>query len=565
MEVSQLARKSKYVTEFNKAEKKKKVKWQAALYVRISREDGDKEESDSISNQRTLLRDYISCESDIDIYGIYIDDGWSGTNFDRPDFLRMMEDIKSRSVNCVVVKDLSRFGRNYIEVGNYIEKVFPFMDVRFISINDTLDSFKNPQSMNNLIVPFKNIINDEYCRDISNKVRSSLDLKRKQGKFIGSFATFGYLKDPDDRNKLIVDEYASAIVRDIFSWFIEGMGCITIAKRLNDQGVLNSTAYKQSLGFNYRHPTGEKNDKLWCSSSVRRILINRMYIGTLVQGKNKVKSYKVQVSVQQPEDKWIEIENSHEAIIDRETFDKVQNLLKRDTRTPPKKKHVYLFAGFLRCADCRKAMNRKLISQPYGEYHYYVCSTFKKMSKEICSKHTIRSDRLEEAVFTTIRQHINFAVSIDEVIVEINERGKAKTDSRRLAKALSEKEAEKRKLENMKLALYPDWKNGDISKEEYQSLKEQFDTQLLYIEETIKNINREIGEYEKGVDNNNAFIANFSKYTGIEKLTREMLIELVEYIYVHEGGGITIQFKFSDEFEQAVEFMENNKEMTESA
>ncbi len=219
--------------------------WRAGLYVRLSREDGDKEESDSIGNQRSFLQEFAALESDIAVHDIYIDDGYSGTNFERPSFQRMMDDLKSRVINCVIVKDLSRFGRNYIEVGQYIEKIFPFMDVRFISVGDMLDSVKNPQAMNNLIVPFKNIINDEYCRDISNKVRSSLDLKRKQGKFIGSFATYGYRKDPADHNHLVIDEEAAAVVRDIFGWFIGGMSILGIAKRLNALGVLNPTAYKR--------------------------------------------------------------------------------------------------------------------------------------------------------------------------------------------------------------------------------------------------------------------------------------------------------------------------------
>lgn len=553
-----MARKSKFTTLTNT--QTAETIWRAALYVRLSREDGDKEESDSVGNQRSLLDEFVSREPDIDVFGIYIDDGWSGTNFDRPDFLRLMEDIKLRSVNCIIVKDLSRFGRNYIDVGNYIEKVFPFMDVRFISVNDALDSFKSPQSMNNLVVPFKNIINDEYCRDISNKVRSSLDLKRRQGKFIGSFATYGYMKDPDDHNKLIVDEYAAAVVCDIFKWFIEGMSIIGIAKRLNEQGVLNPSAYKRSIGLNYRHPAGEKNDKLWPDSSVRRILTNKMYTGTLVQGKNKTKSYKVQVSVAQPKNKWIEIENSHEAIINDDVFIKAQSLLNRDTRTSPGRNNIYLFSGFLRCADCGRAMNRKRISQPYGEYHYYICSTFKKMNADACTKHTIRCDKLEDAVLTTIRQHIRLAVSMSEVVEEIREHGCNGFGAGHLTKTLTDKESEKLRLERMKLALYPDWKNGDITKDEYRTLKARFDEELRGISTAIENLQKEIAAFESGTDG--AFLAGFSKHLSFDKLTREILVELVDYIYIHEGGGITIHFKFADEFARVAEFIEESKNIS---
>jgi len=559
-----MARKSKYSDELSNSDGLQK-KWQTGLYVRLSREDGDKEESDSISNQKSLLTDYISHETDVNLYDVYIDDGWSGTNFERPGFKRMIDDIKSRAVNCVIVKDLSRFGRDYVEVGNYLEKVFPFMDVRFISVTDYLDSVKNPQSMNNLVVPFKNIINDEYCRDISNKVRSSLDLKRKQGKFIGSFSAYGYLKDPTDHNHLIIDEEAADVIRYIFKQFIEGTAIIRIAKKLNEQGFLNPTAYKKSKGFNYRHAAGTDCDYLWVDSSVRRILINKMYTGTLVQGKNKIKSYKLQVAVAQSKEKWIEVENTHEAIIDKDTFEKVQNLLKRDTRTSPWQNNLGLFSGFLKCADCKRAMNKKAIVHSYASYSYYICSTFKKMNRNACTKHTIREDKLYQAVLDTIQKQITLAVTMEELIKVINENGKAKTDSKRLEKALYEKENERKKIDNIIVSLYPDWKNGDISQEEYQTLKERYKSKLESINETISNIKNETEELKNGVNSNNAFISNFAKYKPIDKLTREILIELIDVIYIHEGGKITIKFNFYDELEKAAEFIENNRNLAVSS
>ncbi len=556
-----MARKSRYNIENKNAQRK----WSAALYIRLSREDGDKEESDSVVNQRGLLTSFAEVEADIEVFDTYVDDGYSGTNFDRPDFTRLMEDIKAQRVNCVVVKDLSRFGRNYIDVGNYIEKIFPFMDVRFISVNDTIDSEKNPQSTNTILVPFKNLMNDEYCRDISQKVRSSLDMKRKNGKFIGAFACYGYLKDPNDRNRLIIDEYAASVIQDIFRWFIGGCGIITIAKRLNELGVPNPSEYKRRQGLNYRHTSSEKNDGLWPDSTVRRVLTNKMLTGTLVQGKNKVKSYKVQVSVAQPEDKWIEIENTHEAIIDHETFAKAQELLHRDTRTPPGGRALHLFSGFLRCADCGKAMNRRKNEHPYGTYVYYVCSTFKKMSQGACTKHCIRHDRLENAVLTTIRHQIQLAVSMDELVSAINARGKGKNDVRRLERALTDKEAELRRIERMKLELYPDWKSGAIGKDEYFALKEQFEGQIKAIERSMEALRGEIEAYGSGVDGSNAFLANFQKRGALTKLTRELLAELVEYIYVHEGGEITIQFKFQDEYKRALEYIDHNGGAIETA
>lgn len=556
-----MPRKSKYQTDTKETAYRL---WHAALYVRLSREDGDKEESDSIANQRELLSGFVQSEADIEPYDVYIDDGYSGTNFERPAFQRMMADLKNHSINCVIVKDLSRFGRNYIEVGQYIEKIFPFMNIRFISVNDMLDSVKNPQAMNNLIVPFKNIINDEYCRDISNKVRSSLDMKRKQGKFIGSFAAYGYQKDPCDHNHLIIDEEAADIVRKIFEWFVGGTSVIGIARRLNELGIPNPTAYKRSKGLQYAHSTGEINAGLWPDSSVRRILTNKVYTGCLVQGKNKIKSYKLKVSVAIPEDEWIIVPNAHEPIIDSALFEQVQSLFQRDTRAIPKTGQLTLLAGLMKCAECGRAMNRKLISQPYKDYYYYICSTFKKMNKGACTKHSIRSDRVEAVVLETLRKQIDVAVEMDALIASINTSALANRSNQCLLRAIAQKEDEKASLEKMKLSLYPDWKNGDITREEYQQLRLDFERRIASADEALSHLHQELGRAGNGIDGSNAFLAAFTKHRNLERLTREIVVELIDTIYVHEGGALTIQFRFSDAFEQAAAYIRQNQSLTDA-
>lgn len=538
--------------------------WHAALYVRLSREDGDKEESDSVGNQRELLASFVRLEADIEPYDIYTDDGYSGTNFERPAFQRMMEDVKNHAVNCVIVKDLSRFGRNYIEVGQYIEKIFPFMNVRFISVNDMLDSVKNPQAMNNLIVPFKNIINDEYCRDISNKVRSSLDLKRRQGKFIGSFAAYGYQKDPEDHHRLVIDEEAASVVRQIFQWFVSGTSILGIARRLNELGVPNPSAYKKGCGLHYAHSTGKANDGFWPDSSVRRILKNQVYTGCLVQGKNRIKSYKLKVSEAVPRDKWLIVPNAHEPIVDRELFEKAQSLFERDMRASPQTGQVTLLAGLMKCADCGRAMNRKLISQPNRDYSYYICSTFKKMNRGACTKHSIRSDRVEEIVLETLRRQIDVAVEMDSLIAGINASVRANRSNQCLTRTLAQKENEKASLEKMKLALYPDWKNGDLTREEYQQLRADFDRRIAGLDETLVRLRQEIKRADEGVDGGNAFLSAFVKYRNLEKLSREAAVELIDAIYVHEDGSLTIQFRFEDAFEQAVQYIRQNRRLADT-
>lgn len=470
----------------------------------------------------------------------------------------MIVDLRAGIVNCVIVKDLSRFGRNYVGVGEYLEHVFPLLNVRFISVSDNVDSYLDPHSVNNLVVPFKNILNDEYARDISNKVRASLDLKRRQGKFIGSFASYGYRKDPNDHSRLLIDETAAAVVRDIFDWFLAGTSVLGIAKRLNEQRIPNPSAYKRQQGMNYQHPASDKLDGLWPDSSVRRILHNPLYTGTMVQGKNRMKSYKLHISEAVPKEEWITVEQTHEAIIPQELFDQAQSLFERDTRTAPTHKQVYLFSGFLRCADCGKAMNRKQISQPYGSYHYYICSTFKKHHKGACTKHTIRSDRLEQAVLETLRCQIALAVEMDELIAEINRSGTRSRSVKPLLDERAQLTAERERIEQMKLSLYPDWKAGDISREEYHRLKEQFEQQQVKLDTRIASLQARIDEAQNGVDETNSFLSQFVKYRSLQTLTREAVVELIDMIYVHEGGKITIKFKFSDAYAAAQDYIQKH-------
>ena len=415
--------------------------WKAADYARISREDGDKEESDSIGTQFDIIDDYIAHNDDITFVDRYSDDGWSGTNFDRPDFMRLMEDIKKGKINCVIVKDFSRLGRNYVLVGQYLEMIFPMLNIRFISVNDRIDSIKDPASINNALVSFKNVMNDQYCRDISNKVRSSLDRKRSKGEFIGSFASYGYMKDPDDHHHLIVDPVAAEVVKNIFDWFLQGMSIIGIAKRLNHMGIPNPSAYKRQCGLNYKHPAGQL-DSAWPDSSVKRVLKNRLYVGDMVQNKNRTKSYKVQISVAVPEENWVIVPNMHEAIIDREKFETVQQLLMRDTRTSPGINHVSIFAGYIRCADCLRAMGKKSVAQSYGKYHYYVCQTFRKAGRNLCTKHTIREKQLYDAVLATIQSQIDLAVSMDQLVNDLKSQNVRAAKSSRLEMMLQLKEEE---------------------------------------------------------------------------------------------------------------------------
>ena len=311
--------------------------WKAALYIRLSREDGDKVESNSITSQREILKEYLKLHPDIELHDFYIDDGWSGTNFDRPGFIRMMEDIYSGDVNCVIVKDLSRFGRNYTDAGNYLDNIFVRLQIRFIALNNGIDTATNNMNAATrcITVGVQNVINESLAATTSVNVRGTLNVNREQGKFIGSFASYGYMKDPNDHHKLIIDPETAPVVRMIFEKFIDCCSIIGIAKDLNEMGIPNPTAYKKLKGFNYKHPAGKKLDGLWPDSSVRRILRNEMYVGNMVQGKNTTISYKIKQCRAIPKEDWIIVEGTHEAIVDRDTFDKAQSLFNQFIRKAP--------------------------------------------------------------------------------------------------------------------------------------------------------------------------------------------------------------------------------------
>ena len=541
--------------------------WRAALYIRLSKEDGDKAESYSITSQREILKEYLKLHPDIELFDIYIDDGWSGTNFDRPSFTRMMEDIYAGKVNCVIVKDLSRFGRNYTDCGYYLDNVFVRLRIRFIAMNNGVDTASN--SMNAatqcISVGVTNVINESVAATTSVNVRGTLNVNRQQGKFIGSFPTYGYLKDPNDHHKLIIDEETAPVVRLIFEKFISGASIIGIAKDLNEMGIPNPSMYKRLKGMNYRHPAGKSADGLWPDSSVRRVLTNEMYIGNMVQGKNSTISYKIKQCRAVPKEDWIRVEGTHEPIIDKETFELAQSLFCRNIRVAPERREIDLFSGLVRCADCHRAMNKKTNVHDYGTYHYYRCATSRKMRKGACSNHTIRIDKMTEAVLVTIQKMIDVAIELSDVLETINASKSRNTKSGHLAKTLETQRTEREKCMRMLVDLYPDWKNGDITREEYMILKQNINDKVKAIDSMIANLENTAKEYENGVNQENEFIAHFKKYGQIKALTRPMLVELVDEILVHEGGSITIRFKFADAYENVRQYVEMNRDIAETA
>ena len=449
----------------------------AAAYLRLSIEDGDKAESNSIGNQRELIQNFVAERPELHLVGEYADDGYTGTNFERPGFTQMMEDIQSDKINCIIVKDLSRLGRNYIEMGKYLERIFPMMGIRFIAINDNYDNANTESSdSDSIVVPFKNLLNDSYCRDISIKVRSQLDIKRRKGEFIGGYAVYGYSKDEQNKNRLVVDEYAADIVRSIYRRKLEGMSANSIADQLNSEGVLAPSEYKRLCGLNYHSGFKTGTHAKWQAIQVLRILKNEVYTGTMVQGKRQKINYKIKKIRDVDESCWIKVPNTHEAIISQRMFDIVQEVLKLDTCASKGQKIVHLFSGIVRCGDCGQNMVRCTVSKKGKKYIYLNCVTNHKGLG--CSSHHIRESKLEEVVLAALQEKIQQISGLEERLDEINEIPKNQRRLKSVEEHMKVLEQEEQKYQTLCRQLYEDMSNGIVSKDEYKEFSCSFNEKI---------------------------------------------------------------------------------------
>lgn len=530
--------------------------WNATLYLRLSRDDGDKEESNSITGQRELLRDYISQRPELREFAVRVDDGFSGSTFERPSFQKMIEDVKAGRTDCIIVKDLSRFGRNYLDAGEYIEKIFPFLGVRFIAVNDNYDSLGDKKASDDLIIPFKNLINEAYCRDISVKIRSQLEIKRKNGQFLGSFAAFGYLKDEQNKNKLVVDQYAADIVRDIFKWKLEGVSPQDIADALNKLGVLSPMEYKRSLGMKFTTSFKTNSKALWSAGTVIRVLKNPIYTGVLIQGKETTPSYKVHKRVTKDESEWTVIEDSHEAIISKIDFDSVQKVLKCDTRRSPGGKAVGLFSGMIFCGDCGASMVRKTVPAGEKKYVYYVCSAHKQ--DKSCSPHRIRDNALEEIVLDSLKQHISEVVNMRELL-EITDTAPLRTaQAQKVQRQLDKKHEEFEKLQKLLMSLYENLADGIIDREEYTRLKASFTARADKAEKQMDALREQLEDiHNHGTEN--AWMNEFIKRQGLTALDRAVVVALIDKILIHSNDVVEIIYRWQDEFAWQLDILRSSK------
>ena len=517
--------------------KEEEVRLNAAAYIRLSKEDGDKSESLSVANQRMLLTEFVKKQRDLYLYDVYIDDGYTGTNFIRPGFQRMLQDIEDKKVECVIVKDLSRLGRNMPKVSEYVNEYFPDKKVRFIAVNDGIDKqYYDIDISDTMMIDVKNMFNGFYPRDISKKVRSTFKTKQSNGQFIGAFACFGYKKSKEDHNKLEVDDYAAEVVRRIFSMYLSGLGQNTIARRLNDEGIPCPAEYKKRCGLHYHNGNRLSTTLYWTYSTVRRILQNEIYIGNMVQNKSFRQICK-KSAVSLPRDKWIVVENTHRPIIDKETWEKVQALLKRNVRQTGLDGNIHIFAGFLKCGDCGRAMVKL---KRKGD-DCFNCGSYNRYGNKLCTIHRITERELEEIVLNDLNFIIKSVKDIKLLIEE--EQNKQKRSRAGLPGGIQEYQLEINRFTRKKEQAYEDYSDGIISKEDYLRYQEKYENQ---IRDARLKIDLMKGEKEGQSFSQNAWIERLLRLEQLGSLDREIVTEMISMIYVYENNVFKIIYNFSD-------------------
>ena len=519
--------------------------FRVGLYMRLSREDGDKEESSSVTNQREILKRYVSEQDNFFIVKEYVDDGWTGTNFDRPKFKEMIKDIEAGIIDTVITKDLSRLGRERLMVGYYTEMYFPEHNVRYIALLDNIDTYID-SGMNDM-APFKGVINDMYVRDISKKIRSSLTERKKAGNFLGVTAPYGYQKDPNNKFHLIINEKEAEVVKRVFRLYLEGNGLTKIAQILTKDGV---PVPGESRNIGKTRKTALYSS--WKQTTIRRILDNRVYLGELVQFKRRKINYKSKRRITVPEEERYICRGTHEAIIDEESFDTVQNILKKN-KSFKGTKHDYLFKGLLFCSECGARLNvtySNYALKRYGEYRYTtICYSYSRLYSDICTRHSNSIPELEEVLIKHIKEvckrYINENLQ-DELISMAK-----KQKQLELKQINNEKRLEtiSQKISDIGLYiknLYMDKVKGVVSENDYISLVADFtkdrDNLIKEKEELIKIINNQKPQIDE-----TAKIEKLAKeFLSLERPTKQLLNELIEKITISENKEINIYFKFNE-------------------
>ena len=527
-------------------------KWKFGVYLRLSADEKgkDNEQSNSVVNQRKIIEYYLNDKKDITIFKCYVDDGYTGTDFNRPGYKEMLNDIETKKINGVIVKDLSRLGRNYIQVGNFIDKIVPSYKLRFISVNDNVDSLNNPRLMDSLEIPFKNLINENYSKDSSIKLRTALSASKKAGNFIGKYAPYGYIKDEKDCHKIIVDPDAAVVVKRIFELVLRGKSKQEIKEELNNNHILTPSIYmRDRIGAEVCNPRTK-----WTVYMLDAILTNETYIGTLVQGKRTRLNHKAHNFVRVAEGEWVVFKNHHDAIIREDIFYQVQNILYNRNVKANKNGSYHTYSGFLKCSDCGKSLYRITRTKRGKLQAFYYCSTYLKTKQ--CSKHHITERKLDNIVLNAINQYIELICDIDKHIDEIV--SYSRIDYNEEVKKIKIIEINKQisQYENLLSDLIKDYQNDIISQEDFEEFKNDY----LYETNKLKKKKEKI-ESSKFTQNNLDWIKKFKHQKKFTDINRSIINEFIDNIYVGDKDEVEISFLYKDQYEDALKYLKSKNNM----
>ena len=533
------------------------------LYLRISGEEAAKGEK--LNNQRDLLLNYAKNQSDLKIVDIYSDNGKTGTNFDRPEWNRLMADVSRKRISCILVKDLSRFGRNYIETGNYLEMVFPVLNVRFIAVNDNYDSNKlQSGALQPLDAMIKGIVNEAYAKDISRKIFTAKETQRNNGLYYGNVPPYGYCKDPADPHHLIVNQETAATVRQIFQWKLEGMGCFQIARRLNESNVPAPMRYQFLLGA-VKAPRYENS--IWQGITVKVILSNRTYTGDLAMGKKRKNLSKSLTKTKNiPCEDWTVTENTHEAIISRETFFEVQRICMQELEKNRAKRYCHsdidspddIFAGLVYSGNTGLKMYRtRNYYEKHGMKYRYTTISQRNADCPECSIVSIREEQIRETLVCLLKKQTELALELNEYLAAVQKHKAFLSKKVALERQMEDLTARLQELSSMQAGLYQDYAQGLLARDKYRELKEAFRQEKLSSESQLEELKSALTHFDIRFSPHNSFIRLLIEFCEDGSLSKDLLHRLVDRIYVYDPKTIEIVFKYQDEVIPILKLREN--------
>lgn len=557
-----MARKSKRLPDLGMTKTEMTTTYNVGIYLRISVEERGSSTSSSIEYQKQLCLEYIKNKQDMLLYDSYIDDGETGTNFQREGFQRMMFDIYNGKVNCIIVKDLSRFGREYIEAGDYIEKVFPLLGVRFIAINDGFDNMVTPLDIS---VPIKNVINALYAKDISKKVASALRIKQLKGDFVGGFAPYGYARSEENPNKFVIDPEAAEVVKQIFDMRLKGFSIMTICRKLFEMNIEPPSKYKYEKNILYSEKY--KSVKYWSESYVRKILLNEVYIGNMVQGRVKSNFYNGIPSQAVDKKDWIVVENTHEAIISKEVFKAVQEMNdnykgfgKKKVTGRKNRSNENVLVGKVICGECDKKLRRMLSGQRNNKKLYsFTCPIHYKIPTE-CSFEGIEEDVLKEIVFKSIKMQISSMVRIEETLKSAMASPEVKKEAYSLTNKISESLSNIAYIKEGRVRATMDFSRKLLNEEEYEAIRKQFDIELQGEIERLSQYEEERNKFSKlfSVDK---WVADLKKFVNVKKLTPELIDAFIDCIKLYDDKRIEIVWKCDERYEEYLRIINGGEKL----